>query len=270
MSIRLCALILLGQLYGLSAIAAGTDEFPGRKSFPAVPYVELEQLHQKRDKVVIVDVRTAYEFDTLRIKGALNINVHDAGFLDAMRKLRDENPDKELVTYCNGRTCNKSYEAVQKCRNIKLDKVIAYDAGILDWAQKYPLEAELLGRSPVDPKKLISAARFKEHLLDPKKFADMVGHDNVIVLDVRDRFQREASSLFPGTDKHASLDDKVALDRYFARAKKDRKTLLIYDAAGKQAEWLMYYIEDQGVPSYYFMKGGTDAYYKELRKEFAP
>ncbi len=269
MSNRIVGLILLGQLFAFSAYGAGEEEFPGRKSFPAVPYVELEQLHQKRDKVVIVDVRTAYEYDTLRIKGALNINVHDAGFLDAMRKLRDANPDKEIVTYCNGRTCNKSYEAVQKCRNVKIENVTAYDAGVLDWSKKYPQEAELLGKSPVDPKRLISSERFKEHLLEPKKFESMAANDNVIVLDVRDRFQREASSLFPGMDKRAALDDKVTLDKYFNKAKKERKTLLIYDAAGKQVEWLMYYIEDQGVASYYFMHGGTAAYYKDLRKEFA-
>ncbi len=270
MNIRAIGLILLGQLFAFMGQAAGTDEFPGRKSFPAVPYIELEELHQKRDKVIIVDVRSAYEYDTLRIKGAVNVNVHDSGFLDAMQKLRNDNPDKELVTYCNGRTCNKSYEAVQKCRNIKINNVTAYDAGILDWAKKYPQDAELLGKNPVDPRKLIGNDKFKEHLLDPKKFDSMVANDNVIVLDVRDRFQREASSIYPGIDKRAALDDKAALDKYFAKAKKDRKTLLIYDAAGKQVEWLMYYLEDQNVSSYYFMHGGTVAYYKDLRKQFAP
>lgn len=269
MNMRIIGLTLLGQLYVFAALAAGNDEFPGRKSFPAVPYIELEQLHQKRDKVIIVDVRTAYEYDTLRIKDSLNISVHDSGFVEAMLKLRADNPTKEIVTYCNGRTCNKSYEAVQKCRNVKIDNVIAYDAGILDWAEKYPQESVLLGRNPIDTKKLISMDMFNAHLIEPKKFESMAGNDNVIVLDVRDKFQREASSLFPGLDKHASLDDKATLDKYFSKAKKEHKTLLIYDAAGKQVEWLIYYLEDQGVSNYYFMKGGTVAYYKGLRKEYA-
>ncbi|MBI3563505.1 MAG: rhodanese-like domain-containing protein [Gammaproteobacteria bacterium] len=249
--------------------AAGEDEFPGRKFFPAVPYIGLEELYNKRNDVIIVDVRTAYEYETLRIKGAINISVHNASFPDEMQKLRDANPSKLIVTYCNGKTCNKSYEAVQACRNHNIPNVVAYDAGIYDWAKKYPLESELLGKGPLDLSKLITNEAFKKHNLDIKKFSSMVGNDDVIVLDVRDRFQRDASSLFPGVDRRAALDDKPSLERYFQRAKRENKTLLIYDAAGKQAEWLIYYLEDKGISNYYFMSGGATAYYKELRKEFA-
>lgn len=271
MNVRVLLLIVVGQFLTVPVFAATADEFPGRKSYPAVPYIELDKAHQARasNQAIIVDVRSAYEYDTLRIKDAINISVHDAGFVDAMRKLREANPGKEIITYCNGRTCNKSYEAVQKCRNAKIANVTAYDAGILDWAQKYPLESVLLGKNPIDTRKLISAEAYNARLLEPKKFETMVGGNDVIVLDVRDKFQREASSLFPGIDKHAGLDDKETLDRYFNKAKKEHKTLLIYDAAGKQVEWLIYYLEDQAVKNYYFMKGGTVAYYKALRKEFA-
>lgn len=262
------AVTLLWVNLGIAAVNT-VEEFPGRRSFPAVPFIELDDLYKERDSVLIVDVRSAYEYETLRIKGSVNVNVHSGSFLDDMRKLRSENPNKKIVTYCNGRTCYKSYEAVQHCRNVKIENVVAFDAGILDWATKYPNEAILLGKSPVDTKKLISKDRFHARTLPPKKFEAMVGNSDVIVLDVRDRFQRDASSIFPSIDKRVGLDDKPSLDRYFAKAKKEHKTLLIYDAAGKQVDWLMYYLEDQGVPNYYFMDGGTNAYYKDLRKDFA-
>jgi len=53
-----------------------------------------------------------------------------------------------------------------------------------------------------------------------------------------------------------------------AKAKKEKKTLLIYDATGKQVRWLMYLIEDLGFKDYWFMKGGSNAYFAALRKQF--
>jgi len=41
--------------------------------------------------------------------------------------------------------------------------------------------------------------------------------------------------------------------------------LMIYDAAGKQVRWLQYYLEDKGLKSYYFMAGGINAYYNEMK-----
>ncbi|MFX1517887.1 MAG: sulfurtransferase, partial [Promethearchaeota archaeon] len=49
------------------------------------------------------------------------------------------------------------------------------------------------------------------------------------------------------------------------KALKENKTLLIYDAAGKQVRWLQYYLEDKGLKSYYFMAGGINAYYSDLK-----
>ncbi|MEK7816390.1 MAG: hypothetical protein AAB294_06180, partial [Pseudomonadota bacterium] len=44
------------------------------------------------------------------------------------------------------------------------------------------------------------------------------------------------------------------------RAKKEKKTLLVYDQVGKQVQWFQYYLESRGLKDYYFMKGGAQAY----------
>jgi rhodanese-related sulfurtransferase len=146
--------------------------------------------------------------------------------------------------------------------------VHSYDAGIMDWARTYPELAELLGKSPVDPKKLISKKEFKKHLLSPDAYGEHVANSGAIVLDVRDRFQREALSIFVGRERRAYLDDKKKLDRYIEKAKREGKTLLVHDAAGKQVRWLQYYLKDKGLKSYYFMDGGIAAYYDKLKEEF--
>ena len=247
--------------------AVDSEEFPGRGLYPLVPIMELQDLQNKFNDVVVVDVRSQYEYDTLRIKGAINIPLSTPTFVEQIRELRRKDP-RPLVLYCNGKTCMKSYEAVLKCSVNKIDNVYAYDAGIMDWARAYPQNAVLLGKNPVDPKKLISKQEFKKHLLSPDNYGDQVANSAAIVLDVRDRFQREGLSLFVGRERRAYLDDTKSLDRYIEKAKRENKRLLVHDAAGKQVEWLQYYLKDRGLQDYYFMDGGTSAYYEQMKQEF--
>ena len=170
--------------------------------------------------------------------------------------------------YCNGRTCMKSYQAVRKCMADYIENVQSYDAGVLDWAKRYPDQTELLGHGPLDPRKLISNAEFKKHLLSPDAYGEKVASTSAIVLDVRDRFQREALSIFIGRERRAYLDDKKQIERYIQRAKRENRPLLVHDAAGKQVRWLQYYFKDKGLKNYYFMKGGIAAYFNQMKKDF--
>ena len=150
---------LLATLYVCSyqsnSSAAKSAEFPGRDLYPHVPVIELNDLKERYDEVIIVDVRSAYEFETLRIKGAINIPLSAPTFVNQMRKLRSKDP-RPIIVYCNGKTCMKSYKAALKCATNKIDNVHSFDAGIMEWARNNPAYAELLGKGPVDPKKLIS------------------------------------------------------------------------------------------------------------------
>ena len=253
--------------FNVSYAADASEEFPGRALYPSVSVIELEDLHRQFDQVVVVDVRSKYEFDTLRIKGAVNIPLSSPAFMEQIAELRKKD-SRAIVVYCNGKTCMKSYKAVLKCSVNNIDKVYAYDAGIMDWARAYPQNAVLLGRSPVDTNKLISKDEFRKHLLSPDKYGEQVASSSAIVLDVRDRFQREGLSLFVGRERRAYLDDAKSLDRYIDKAKRENKTLLVHDAAGKQVVWLQYYLKDKGLHDFYFMEGGTSAYYEQMKKEF--
>ena len=244
-----------------------SKEFPGRPLYPEVSVIELDELYRRLDEVIVVDVRSAYEYETLRIKGAINVPLSSNTFVSRLRQLRMSDP-RPIVVYCNGKTCMKSYKAARKCAVNKIDNVHSYDAGVMDWARTYPEHAELLGKSPVDPNRLISKKEFKKHLLSPDAYGEQVANSSAIVLDVRDRFQREALSIFVGRERRAYLDDKKKLDSYIDRAKREGKTLLVHDAAGKQVQWLQYYLEDKGLKSYYFMDGGIAAYYDQLKAEF--
>ena len=250
------------------SVQAKNDEFPGRERYPTIPYITITDFYKEKDKVVVVDVRSAYEHKTLRIKGALNISISSRKFVDDMRQLRANNAGKKIIVYCNGKTCMKSYKAALKCKRNKIKNVISFDAGIMDWAKKYPDEAVLLGENPINPRKIISKKTFKTYLIPPEKFEQKIGAGNVLVLDTRDQLQRNATGLFPGKEKRVYINDATGLDKYIAKANREEKTLLIYDEVGKQVRWLQYYLEGKGADSYFFMKGGVREYYKYLDTKY--
>ena len=266
---KLFATFLSICLFVISASSfAKNKEFPGRDRYPTVPYVTITDFYKIKDKVIIVDVRSAYEHKTLRIKNALNISVSSRSYIKNMKKLRKDSGNKKIIVYCNGKTCMKSYKAALKCKQHNIKNVVSYDAGIMDWAKKYPAEAVLLGESPIDPKKIISKKTFKTFLISPEKFENKIGAGNVLVLDTRDQLQRNATGLFPGKEKRVYINDATGLDKYIAKANREEKTLLIYDEVGKQVRWLQYYLEGKGADSYFFMKGGVRNYYKYLDKKY--
>jgi rhodanese-related sulfurtransferase len=234
--------------------------FPLRARYLDVPVLLTAELDRRFGAVVIVDVRSPYEYNTLRIKDALLIPVTDNSFGEQVRKLRAQTA-KPIVFYCNGKTCHKSYDAVLKARSARVSDTYSYDAGIADWAGAHPEKTVLLGRSPIKAEDLISHDKFKAHLLEPPGFEAKIG-SSAIVLDVRDRAQRD-TPLFPFHEQRAALAETDRIDTILEQAKREHKTLLVYDAVGKQVEWFQYYLESKGVNEYYFMKGGAQGYFDE-------
>lgn len=243
------------------------EGFPGREKYPKVPYIELEELYEKRNDVIIVDTRSSYEFETLRIKGSVNIPVARKTFEQEVMSIR-RTTDRPIVFYCNGHRCMKSYIATKRAMTAGIENVLAYDAGIFEWTVKYPDLAVLLGASPVLPEQLIAKTTFKERLLDPDKFSEKIMNTrhNSIVIDIRDKFQRAGIGFYPGIERWASLDDRDKLYQYIYRARRENKTLFIYDEVGKQVRWLQYALEKAGVRNYYFMDKGARAYYDLMAK----
>lgn len=263
-------LVVLAALFFTPLVLAENAEFPGRDLYLDVKYIELGALTQKFEQAIIVDVRSAYEYNTLHIKNARNISLHDRDFISQLQKLRTENPKADIVTYCNGKTCMKSYKAVRKAQQNGINNVLAFDAGIMDWAKTNPQLSVLLGESPLDPARLIPTNTFKARLLEPKDFLDQAGsNQTALIIDARDPLQRDGVAFFIGREKRASLEDNEKMLALIENAAKKNQTVFIYDEAGKQVRWLMYRIEQKGLKNYYFMKGGTKSFYTDIRSEFA-
>lgn len=244
-------------------VKEASSDFPGRKKYPHVPYISIEQLQSEYENTVIVDARSPFEYETLRIKSAVNIplSLTNSDYTTKLQKLRNANPDKKIVFYCNGHTCMKSYKATNRAKVIaKIGDVFAFDAGIFTWTKAHPDKAALLGETPVDTSKLISKSKLKEHMLSPDDFVSKAD-ENAIILDVRSRNQRNAYYVFSRIEESFSMGNKHKLKKFINQAIVENKTLFIYDAVGKQVRWLQYFLESQNAGPYYFMKGGSEAFF---------
>lgn len=257
---------LLISLFSLTSAFASDKGFPGRAEFPEIALYQKADLLRDLNRVVVVDARSALEFKTIRVKGAVNIPVASKKFPEMVKKLRKQT-SKPIVFYCNGRTCYKSYKATKAALKAGVKNVFAYDAGIFEWAKAYPKHAVLLGKSPVDPKHLISKAKFKERFLKPQKFTEEARStpgSKRLILDVRDMYQRAGVGFFIGIERWASMDDQDKIEKYLKKAINENRTLYIYDEAGKQVRWLQYTLEKNNIKNYFFMKKGAKGFYKDM------
>jgi rhodanese-related sulfurtransferase len=260
--------ILLAGLFFTSIVFAA-DEFPGRKLYPGIKTINKEALYEKikNDAVIVVDVRSSYAYSTLKILNAKHIPVSSKAFGKQLQELRASSA-KEIVFYCNGRTCHKSYKAGIKALKYNVKNCLSYDAGVFEWVKQYPEYSVLLDQTPVKKESLISNQDFKAHLISPVEFDDYAANTDSIIVDLRDREQRRGDGgMFMFRDKHVDLDNSEKLDEIIQQAKDVDETVLFYDQKGKQVRWLQYYLQNQGLEYYYFMRGGAVAYYEKLRKD---
>ncbi len=249
-SFLLCLFITTSSVY------AEDEGFPGRKKYPDVPYVSLSDFYSGyiNNKYVVVDARSAFEYNVIQVKGAINLPVNSDDFFAEINALAHKT-DNTIVFYCNGRRCMKSFKAAVKS---KLSNVLVFDAGVFEWAKQYPDESVFMGESPLSQDKLISSSQLKEHLISLSDFEQLIQES--VLIDIRDLKERRGNGLFLLADKSAPLDNTKKLEHYINKAIKEDKTLLAYDNSGKQVRWLQYYLENKGIKKYYFMEGGAKYY----------
>ena len=248
---RLSALLLFCVSFSAFSI-----DFPYRGDYSDVKTIELADLKQTMDTLNIVDVRSKLEFDVLHIDGAKHITLANKGFENKVKDLSKDG--KTIAFYCNGITCKKSYKAAQRAMKAGVSNVVAYDAGIFLWASDYPANSVLLGKVMQDSSQLISKDDFNAHVLAPKEFEAMLGGANVVIVDVRDPNQRE-KQLFKGKPVR-----NVPVERFetFLKQQKPSTKIMVFDAVGKQVQWLQYILDGQNYTNYKFLKGGVEGYMK--------
>ena len=137
-----------------TGVFAVDDEFPGRNEFPDVLVYEKFELFNSLRDVVLVDTRSKYEYETLRIKDALNIPLSSKDFAQKVQQLR-ASTSKPIVFYCSNRNCFKSYRAGRESNYLNIEDTYAYDAGVYEWAKSYPNHVTFLGMMTADSAEVV-------------------------------------------------------------------------------------------------------------------
>ena len=269
LSPRLAAMALCVGLAGapIAASAQAFVEFPGRSLYErfGVDAVDLFDLRGQLSRSTLIDVRPRLEYDILHIEGAHHVPLGATDFEDQVRALEEQHGGP-LVFYCNGRESYMSYRAAARANSGGLGPTQAYDAGVKDWAERYPGLAILRGEPIEDPEsQLIAEEAFEARLLDADSFARRVrDDDDAVVVDVRGNEQRDEISLFAGREVSAPLQNIDRLNRIVDQARRDGSPLLIFDQNGQQVRWLQYHLEERGIEDFRFLEGGLQRFYDEV------
>ena len=261
------ASLLVSLVASASAPALADDgsAYPLRAKYALVgaKSISTEDLKANLSKYTIIDARSNFEFQMFHIEGAYNIPVADAG-RELKIKALEEKTKKQLVFYCNGPRCEKSYKAAVFALQAGIKSPLVYDAGILNWAEVNPKETELFGKPMESTKQLISQSEFEAHLLSPQHFYDQVLADpKAIVIDIRTATERAGISLIQMRDMHVEMDDPHFVE-WINTAKKENRALYFFDANGYTVQFLQYYLKNEGLTNYWFMKGGANAFMKTM------
>jgi thioredoxin 1 len=90
---------------------------------------QFEKLLAEKSNALILDVRTPEEFAAGHVKGAVNLNIYDAGFKDALTKLDKTKP---VLVYC--KAGGRSADAATQMQELGFSEVYNFGGGMLAWA----------------------------------------------------------------------------------------------------------------------------------------
>lgn len=85
----------------------------------------------ENESSVVVDVRTADEFDSFRIKNSINIDYYSKNFLDSISSYKEK---KNIILYC--RSGRRSYYAAKLMQEKGFNKIYNLKGGILEVKKK--------------------------------------------------------------------------------------------------------------------------------------
>ncbi len=277
--------ILITLLFVLSsqttlARCTPNKDLPLREVFLSVNCIDTKAFAKKIDKnkVIIIDTRTKTEFDILKIKGAINLDIDDKEFFTKeITALRGSNPS-DIVFYCNGKRCNLSYRADTLAVKLGIKNTYVYDRGIFKFATLEPQKVLLFNQKISADNKIISLEKHKKHLITLENFQQMIANDietgeTFKILDIRDKSSHNGSSAFVGVmhERYIPLSNITKLKKYLHRVAQQNATLYVYDWGGAKLKWVQYYIEQQGIDDYYLLQGGAfHKINKDLKKQGLP
>jgi rhodanese-related sulfurtransferase len=252
------ACILCLSFFSVSVAQSATkarsgDLFPLRDFYPTVQTMSTETLLQVYDEAIIIDVRSQFEFDVVRINKAAHVDFTQENFLDEISALRSKKSEIPLIFYCNDPSCSRGYRAVMSAESAGYSDVYIYDPGVFSLLKKKPQFVTLMGTTPAQTAQVISKEQYEKAQLDFASFKDQSNGLSALVIDIRDIYGRE---LLPDLNNVRNIPMEALLQGISHRIWAEKK-LLILDHLGDQTQSLQYFLEANGYTDYAFLRGGV-------------
>jgi rhodanese-related sulfurtransferase len=93
---------------------------------------------------LFIDARTKEEFDSLHVKGAINLpyeEFRNKPYYQKIETMKKYNKDGLIVVYCNGDKCEVSIDLAYEIAKLGFTSVNIYRGGIKEWSSKgFPTE----------------------------------------------------------------------------------------------------------------------------------
>jgi rhodanese-related sulfurtransferase len=166
---------ILLLLIVVSLLSAVLSAPAAEAEFRIIATAELKALMDEKKDLVLVDTRTAEEFQEAHIKGAISI---PEKVFDEKLSLLPSDKNALVVLYCNGVKCGKSKKAAKKAEAVGYRNLVIYAEGFPVWEEKGlaivagPEHAKKIETTKIKPGEL-------KGLIDGK-------NGDIVIVDVRD------------------------------------------------------------------------------------
>jgi rhodanese-related sulfurtransferase len=235
-------------------------------------------LRIEQNNAIIVDARTNAEFEILKIKGAVNIDIDKRQDFIVKLKNLAEADNRDIIFYCNGQLCNLSYRAGTLAKEVGVSNSYVYDGGIFKFSKVQPNKTLLFDKKISDSNKPLTNEQLKAHMIPLTEFEERISNnvengEDFRILDIRDKSSHHGTSAFVGVrnEKYIPLERTKKLRKFLNKVADKNIPLYVYDWGGTKLKWVQYFIEQQGIEEYYFLdKGAFNKYNQELKKEGLP
>ncbi|HSI85400.1 MAG: rhodanese-like domain-containing protein [Candidatus Methylacidiphilales bacterium] len=253
----LAALLILAASVTLTP-GLHAEDYPFRSKYPEEKIYWSEDMRKNWDSIIPIDVRGAMEYDVLRIEHARHMPLATLDEKSLLKfRAKTTKAPRPIVFYATNSESEAPYIAAQRARLAGYENVYVYDNGVLRWAENWPERTRFFGEllTAKDAKeKLIPYAEYKKINLDPAVFLHASRTGEYHIFDLRSLPQREEIRFYFTGQQTASVDMFLQLLKREGVVPKEN--LLIYDWDGTRTEALQYFLRNQGITKYYFLKGG--------------
>ncbi len=214
--------------------------------------------------VMLLDIRSRFEFDVLSIKTSINLPIEKASSLERIKRFVQYQPDIKIIVIDNNDETSRPFEAARLLQRYGLHNVRVYDEGVFSWLWYYPERTRLMGESPAKINTVIPISKTVSHSVNYNQFSNLSKKPDALVIDTRDIYQQNIGFV---DLEYINIPFESLLHAISNRIWAE-KQLLFFDATSQRYQMLQLFLQASGYYDYYFLEGGVESVSPQYISQF--